>query len=112
MDPLMSAGGFWVWEVDGAYFGVPLQNYWGWWLTTFVTFLLFLILGRALFSKPEPQSTWFDQLAIASYLLIGLSNTIFLIEVGMGGPGLAGLFAMLPWVLLSWSTRKQTEHSL
>jgi uncharacterized membrane protein len=106
MDPLMVAGGHWVWDVKGAYFGIPLQNYWGWWLTTFVTFWLFLVLGGAARSTPQPHSTWFDQLAIASYLIVGLSNIIFVIEVGMGGPGLAGLFAMLPWVLLSWNTRQ------
>jgi uncharacterized membrane protein len=105
MDPLMVAGGYWVWEVEGAYFGVPLQNYWGWWLTTLVTFLLFLVTGGVTPSKPDPHSAWFDQLAVASYLIIGLSNVIFVNEVGMGGPGLAGLFAMLPWVLLSWKNR-------
>jgi uncharacterized membrane protein len=105
MDPLMVAGGHWVWDVEGAYFGVPLQNYWGWWLTTFITFLLFLVLGGATLSKPDPHSAWFQQLAVASYLIIGLSNVIFVSEVGMGGPGLAGLFAMLPWVLMSWKNR-------
>ena len=43
MDPLMVRGGHWVWEMNGAFFGVPLQNYWGWWLTVFVTFALFLL---------------------------------------------------------------------
>ena len=47
MDPMMVAGEHWVWEVEGAYFGIPLQNYWGWWLTIFVTFILFLSLGTA-----------------------------------------------------------------
>ena len=43
MDPMMVAGGHWVWEQPGAYFGIPLQNYWGWWLTTFITFLFFYL---------------------------------------------------------------------
>ena len=30
MDPVRVSVGQWTWEVDGAYFGVPLQNYWGW----------------------------------------------------------------------------------
>jgi putative membrane protein len=30
MDPIMVAGGNWVWDVKGAYFGIPLQNFWGW----------------------------------------------------------------------------------
>ena len=40
MDPLMVKAGHWVWEVQGAYFGVPLQNFWGWWLITFTALLV------------------------------------------------------------------------
>jgi uncharacterized membrane protein len=39
MDPGMSAAGNWVWEKGGAYFGVPLHNYFGWLLTTFLVYL-------------------------------------------------------------------------
>lgn len=39
MDPGMSAAGNWVWEQGGSYFGVPLRNYFGWLLTTFVVYL-------------------------------------------------------------------------
>jgi putative membrane protein len=38
MDPGMAAAGNWVWEQGGAYFGVPLQNYAGWLLTTFLVY--------------------------------------------------------------------------
>ena len=46
MDPLMVTGGHWVWEQPGAYFGIPIHNFWGWWLTIFVTFTLFVITGQ------------------------------------------------------------------
>ncbi len=48
MDPLMVAGGigYGMWK---GLTGIPPQNYWGWWLTTFVTFLLFLVLGDLLY---------------------------------------------------------------
>ena len=100
MDPMMVAGGHWVWEQTGSYFGIPLQNYWGWWLTIFVTFWLFLNLGRI---KPDPEvpplaSHW---LAIASFALIGLSTVITDFEFGLDGPALVGLFGMLPWVVLA-----------
>ncbi len=102
MDPMMVAGGHWVWDQPGAYFGVPLQNYWGWWLTVFVTFMLFLSLGRiAPGGMPAPDER-FDRLAILSYAISGLSTTIVDLQRGLGGAGLAGLFAMLPWVLLAW----------
>ncbi len=106
MDPLMVAGGYWVWETKGAYFGVPLQNYWGWWLTTFVTFSLFLLLGKSMSVMPDVEPPYFDRLAIASYSIVGLSNIVTVVRIGIGGAGLAGLFAMLPWVLMSWKSRK------
>jgi uncharacterized membrane protein len=40
MDPGMSAAGNWVWEHGGSYFGVPLRNYFGWLVTTFVVYWL------------------------------------------------------------------------
>lgn len=39
MDPGMSAAGNWIWEHGGAYFGVPIHNYFGWLLTIFLVYL-------------------------------------------------------------------------
>ncbi|MCU0486881.1 MAG: carotenoid biosynthesis protein [Anaerolineales bacterium] len=106
MDPVMSAGEHWIWEVEGAYFGIPLQNYWGWWLTVFVTFILFLIIGKV--TAPQPRSYEFnryDRLAILSYTFTTLSSIAIALRFGLGGPGMVGLFAMLPWILLSWQER-------
>lgn len=102
MDPMMVFGGHWIWEEPGAYFGVPIQNYWGWWLTVFVTFLLFLILARL---SPEAEATSsqpFDRLAILCYAVTGLSSIIVDFQAGLAGPGMVGFFAMLPWVILGW----------
>jgi uncharacterized membrane protein len=99
MDPMMVAGEHWVWEVEGAYFGVPLQNFWGWWLTTFVTFILFLMIARIGPGEKPLTDLRFDRLAILSYAITGLSTVLVVLQAGMGGPALAGFFAMLPWVL-------------
>jgi carotene biosynthesis associated membrane protein len=99
MDPMMVAGGHWVWEEPGAYFGIPLQNYLGWWLTTFVTFWLFLSLAR-LQPQQKPASGSTDQLAIWSYAATGLSSVIADFEFGLHGPALVGIFGMLPWVVM------------
>ena len=109
MDPMMVAGGHWVWEEPGAYFGIPIQNYLGWWLTTFVTFWLFLTLGR-IHPEQDASSDSFKQLAIWSYAVVGISTilTDFLFE--LDGPALVGIFAMLPWVLMGWwETTKQVR---
>jgi carotene biosynthesis associated membrane protein len=108
MDPLMVAGGHWVWEKQGAYFGVPLHNFAGWWLTIFVTFLLFLLMARI---KPEAGaiSTSFNRLAMWSYAVTGLSSLLADIEFGLAGPALVGIFVMLPWMLFGIS---QVNRSL
>ena len=46
MDPGMAKAGNWVWEQGGAYFGVPIQNYCGWLLTTFPIYLGYGLLWR------------------------------------------------------------------
>jgi putative membrane protein len=102
MDPMMVAGEHWVWDVQGAYFGVPLQNYFGWWLTVFVTFLLFMVFSRQAPGLEEPPSASFDRLAVVSYAVTGLSSIIVDFQAGLGGPGLVGIFAMAPWIILGW----------
>jgi putative membrane protein len=46
MDPGMAAGGNWVWEKGGGYFGVPQRNYLGWLLTTFLVYAITGLLWR------------------------------------------------------------------
>jgi putative membrane protein len=105
---MMVAGGHWVWEQPGAYFGVPLQNYWGWWLTTFVTFWLFLSLA-GVNPQHDTSNDSFKQLAIWSFAANGLSSILVDFEIGLDGPALVGTFAMLPWVVLGWFSFYKTD---
>ena len=44
IDPLCSTvASFWVWKDGGPYFGVPLQNYFGWFLVVYIIYQLFAI---------------------------------------------------------------------
>ena len=99
MDPIMVAGSNWVWDVKGAYFGIPLQNYWGWWLTIFTTFALYLwLFGKG----TKPALPGFDRLALASYLVTALGIVAASLVTGAGGLALIGFFAMMPWVVAGW----------
>jgi len=104
LDPVMVAGEYWVWKEPGAYFGIPLLNYWGWWLTIFLTFFSFLTLGRLTPSNLETSDPGFERQAVLSYAIAGLSTVIVDLQIGLGGPALVGLFAMLPWVVMGWSS--------
>jgi uncharacterized membrane protein len=53
MDPGMARAGNWTWEQGGSYFGVPMQNYIGWVLTTLSIYLCSGIVFRVLAGKPE-----------------------------------------------------------
>jgi len=99
MDPIMAAGKNWVWDVPGAFFGIPLQNYWGWWLTVFITFVLYLLVTR---NKPSVKEAWFDRQALIAFMITGYGNVILALTVGLGGPALAGFFALTPWVIIAW----------
>lgn len=106
MDPMMVQGGNWVWEVQGGYFGVPLQNFWGWWLTTFTAVGLFLIFSRKMPNQGNPLP---DRWAIYLYTMTGCSSVATSLIVGLSGSALAGIFAMLPWVVMGWWLTRQNE---
>jgi uncharacterized membrane protein len=99
MDPIMVAGGHWVWDINGAYHGIPLQNFWGWWLTVFTTFLLFQLLSGKTVRLPEAK---FDRLAVLSYLVTGLGIVIISLFSNAGELALIGFFSMMPWVITGW----------
>ncbi len=103
MDPLMVAGGHWVWEVKGPYFGVPLRNFFGWWLTTFLVVWLFQRWGGAGVGDPR----W-DREAVVAYGAVALGNALHAAVLGgrgmaeLLGPAMVGAFAVTPWVWCAW----------
>jgi len=79
MDPSSSTlGGFWIWHNGGGFFGVPLSNYLGWYLTVWLFYQAFaLYLGlkqNPVFTNPS-KTFWYQ--AIVMYLSIGFVATIF-----------------------------------
>lgn len=58
LDPLMSGElGVWVWTEPGPYFGVPMQNFVGWVITTFTICLLYRLSEYVLPLRPLGRIT-------------------------------------------------------
>jgi putative membrane protein len=78
LDPgAATEGKWWIWHDGGGFFGVPLQNYLGWYLTVFVFMQLFALYLRR--RGPQRQTvqpkSYFWQ-AVAMYALVAL-NFVF-----------------------------------
>jgi putative membrane protein len=99
LDPQMVANGLWVWDQPGAYFGIPVANFVGWWcVASLVTYLC------------HPNELPRRPLA-AIYTLVTLLESIALgIFWGQPLPALAGLTGMGLFVTLFW-IREQTSVS-
>jgi len=80
MDPYQSTiSGEWLWRDGGAYFGIPLHNYVGWFSTVFV-FMLIYLLYESWNPLPAPAgpraSTLFWSEPVVYYALMALGLVI------------------------------------
>ena len=66
----------WVWRDGGPWFGVPISNYLGWYLTVFLIYLLFALYLRR---RPATASRASSRAAILFYALCALGNVLQMI---------------------------------
>jgi uncharacterized membrane protein len=79
LDPIKSTiEGAWIWEDGGAYWGVPISNFFGWFLTVYLVFQLFaLFLYRYGRNESFVQSRVYWVLAPVMYLGLALEYLLF-----------------------------------
>jgi uncharacterized membrane protein len=121
MDPVWSTiVHAWIWIQGGAYFGVPVTNFLGWYLTVYIFYQLFALYlrGRPLGARPLPPSYW--RLAVLFYGVSAAGNILLAIpQAGRaivsdpsgaqwkvtdvtGACALVSIFAMGAFTLLAW----------
>lgn len=85
VDPISSTlQGLWVWTTPGAYFGVPISNFFGWFLVVYLFFQIFaLYLSRYETMKPEKLSKisnkpyWMEAAAVYAITALGTILSVF-----------------------------------
>lgn len=118
MDPGMAASGNWIWRHPGPYFGVPLQNYAGWLLTTItIYFVAGLVFSRS--SRPPLTLAALNPLASDGYaalpvLLYAWFALRYIVNEPQGVFHIIALFSMgFPAILatLHLLTRRQAASA-
>jgi putative membrane protein len=108
MDPTMSAVfPFWSWHVGGIYYGMPLINWFGWFVTGLLIAAAAQAIGRG---RLEPLGE--ETLPIWLYALNGRFPLALALQARLGGVVIAGAAAMLlflvsPWVSRWWAARER-----
>jgi uncharacterized membrane protein len=98
LDPQMVSFGFWVWEIPGLYFGIPLGNYIGW-----------IVVSAIITLVTNPKDLPIGPLALV-YVLTWILQTI-----GQGifwsqpGPALVGFIGSGVFVFLAWRKSKHKD---
>jgi len=111
----------WIWQQGGAYFGVPVSNFLGWYLTVYVFYQLFAFYLRGRPANPDPLPASYWQQAVLFYAVSAAGNILVVIpRVGLtvvSDPtgtkwkvsditrtcALVSIFAMGAFALLAWT---------
>ena len=72
----------WVWRDGGPYYGVPISNFLGWFLTVYVFYQLFAFYLRKRETIPARASHWLP--AILFYALSALGNLLMTAPSSLG----------------------------
>jgi len=69
----------WIWRDGGTYFGVPLSNFCGWYLTVFLIYQLFALSTRNLSTSPEPMPVEYWRQPVFFYAVSAVGNLLLLL---------------------------------
>jgi putative membrane protein len=124
MDPVWSTVMHsWIWLQGGAYFGVPVSNFLGWYLTVYVIYQLFALYlrRRAIhgYSKGHSLPSGYWRMAVLFYGISAAGNLALIPRAGIspvsdptgaqwrvtsivGASALVSIFVMGAFTLLAW----------
>ncbi len=108
----------WIWRDGGPYFGVPVSNFLGWFLTVYVFYQLFALYLRRREAGSERASYWrfailFYAVSAAGNLLVAvpwsmprfitdISGRVWQVSGILWATRLVSVFVMLPFAVIAW----------
>ena len=113
-------GRAWIWHEGGGYFGVPISNFFGWFLTAYAYYLAFALYCSAKLLPAPPSRRRFWLPAILLYAICALGNPVilrlpmaprvvtdaagkqWLTADILGSCVLVSVLVMVPFALLAW----------
>lgn len=119
-DPMQSTVlGDWIWRDGGAYFGVPIHNFVGWFVETFIFFVLVQFFltrpsAQARISAAKPRGFFLAGILLAGTFPFAIIVRPFLIASSEITHAMAGVaaFAVVPMVFIALVTlARSTEDS-
>lgn len=104
MDPAMTvATNHWIWHTRGFFYGMPLSNWFGWWLTgTIVARAMLAVVGPIEFTERVSPTT----LPLVLYALNGIMPIALCLRHGLWWAGILGAMAMAVPLTLAWRARR------
>jgi len=69
----------WIWPRGGTYFGVPVTNFLGWYLTVYVFYQLFALYLRGRSTNPDPPPSNYWRQAVLFYAASAAGNVLLVI---------------------------------
>jgi uncharacterized membrane protein len=118
----------WVWLDGGSYYGVPISNFFGWFLTVYIFYQLFALHLRDRAIVPTNTSHW--RLAIVFYFLSAAGNLLVVAPSSAGGvfvdaagkswkipsilwaSRLVSVFLMVPLSCIAWLKASRSDRGL
>jgi uncharacterized membrane protein len=111
----------WIWQQGGPYFGVPVSNFLGWYLTVYVVYQLFALYLRGRQTNPDPLPAPYWHQAVLFYAASAAGNILLIIPQAAlsvvsdptgtkwkvtditGTCALVSIFTMGAFALLAWA---------
>jgi len=95
LDPQATQEGYWVWDTQGAYFGIPVQNFVGWLITTSTVYLAYRLAEARWPPKPcGPAPPLFEALPLFLYGLLASGYVVGYLLKGVPVLAMIAFFVM------------------